>query len=64
MEELILQKIQEVNEGLQEVLAYIRSHPQQVTNISTYFVYNPPTDSPTPPTHDTPPPMTSVFANT
>lgn len=55
MEELILQKIQEVNEGLQEVLTYIRSHPQQVTNIGTYFAYNLPTDSPTPPTHDTPP---------
>lgn len=56
MEELILQKIQEVNEGLQEVLTYLRSHPQQVTNIGTYFAYNLPTDSPTPPTHDTPPP--------
>ena len=48
MEELILQKIQEVNEGLQEVLTYIRSHPQQITNIGTYYAFPQPQDIPTP----------------
>lgn len=64
MEELILQQLQEVNEGLQEVLTYLRSHPQQVTNIGTYFAYNIPTDSPYPPTHDTPPPPHTISPTT
>lgn len=48
MEEIILQKILEVNEGLQEVLHYIRSHPQQITNIGTYYAFPQPQDLTTP----------------
>ena len=69
MEELILQKIQEVNEGLQEVLTYIRSHPQQVTNIGTYYAYTPSVDTQPQPIHTTtlllhtpPPPQNTTLS--